>query len=66
MDMEFEKLRYLLSQVNVNISATNEHVAEVERRIRTVKERCKGIMATLPFLYLPQQLIVKMVQLQCG
>ena len=34
-DMEFEKIRGLLPQVNVNISATNGHVAEVERRIRT-------------------------------
>ena len=62
MDMEFGKVQDLLPQVNINIGATNEHVAEVERRIRTAKERCTGIMVTLSFSHLPQQLIINLVQ----
>ena len=38
MDMEFENVMDLIPQVNINISAANEHVAEVERRIQTIKE----------------------------
>ena len=62
MDMEFDKIKDLIPMINVNISAANEHVAEVEQRIRTIKERCRGIMGTLPFTYIPQQLIMGLVQ----
>ena len=62
MDMEFEKVRNLIPQVNISISIMNEDVAEVERRIWTVKECCRGIMATLPFSFLPQKFIVNLVQ----
>ena len=27
----------------------NQHIAEVERRIRVIKERCRGIVDTLPY-----------------
>ena len=33
VDMDFEKLKSLLLMVNINTSAPNEHVAEVERKI---------------------------------
>ena len=36
--MEFKKVRDLIPPVNVNISTTNKYVAEVERRIQTIKE----------------------------
>lgn len=62
MDMEFEKLQPLLPRTNINISAPNEHMVEIEHRIRTVKEQCHGIMATLPFTYFPQQMIISVVQ----
>ena len=62
MDMEFDKIKDLIPMINVNISATNEHVAEGEQRIRTTKERCRGIMGTLPFTFIPQQLIIGLVQ----
>ena len=48
--------------MNINIGASNEHVAKVERWIRTVKERCRGIMAMLLFSHLPQQLVINLVQ----
>ena len=62
MDMEFEKLKPLLPMVNINISTAIEHVSEVEQKIRTVKEQCHGILATLPFSFLPQQIIINLVQ----
>jgi len=45
----------------MNIRAAYEHVPEIERYIRTVKERVRSIATTLPFKrYLPC-LIVQMV-----
>ena len=60
--MEFEKQNPLLPMVNINTSTPNKHVAEEERKIRIVKEWCRGIMATLPFLHFPQQIIINLVQ----
>ena len=39
MDMEIDKLVAEMPYVVINTSAAQEHVAEVERRIRVVKER---------------------------
>ena len=39
MDMEFEKVKDKLPLVEVNTTAAREHVPEIERRIRTIKER---------------------------
>ena len=41
--------------------AANEHVGEVERRIRIIKERARGILATLPFKKLPRFMIIHLV-----
>ena len=35
--------------IRVNTTAAGQHVHHVERRIRVVKERCRGIINTLPF-----------------
>ena len=42
MDMEFEKVRDKLPLVEVNTTAAREHVPEIERRIRTIKERVRA------------------------
>ena len=39
MDMEFEKIKDDFDKVEVNTTAAREHVAEIERGIRNVKER---------------------------
>ncbi|KAL7525935.1 hypothetical protein ACHAWF_001573 [Thalassiosira exigua] len=44
MDMEFDKVTpYLEGDVVVNTSAAHEHVAEIERKIRTKKERTRCV-----------------------
>ena len=50
-DNEFDCIREYLQgrQINLNICGPNEHLPEVERMIRTVKERVRGILTTLPF-----------------
>ena len=47
MDMEFDKLKAILTNWNINTSAAREHVAELERWIRVIEERCRGIMSKL-------------------
>ena len=54
MDNEFEKLRDHVPMLDLNIPAANEHVGDIERRIRVVKERSRGIVCTLPYAKIPQ------------
>ena len=47
--------------VTVNYVSTDEHVPEVERFIRTIKERTRGIQCTLPFDKFSLTMIIEMV-----
>ena len=49
MDMEFEKVSDKIDNTEVNTTATREHIGEIERRIRVVKEKERCIVSTLPF-----------------
>ena len=58
MDMEFDKtVNELSDRTVVKTSAARKHVAEIERQIRTTKERCHAIVSTLPFEILPKWLL---------
>jgi hypothetical protein len=39
MDNEFEKLKDHVPMLVLNIPAASEHVGEIERKIRVIKER---------------------------
>ena len=54
MDGEFEKIKDILPTVECYTTAANEHVSKAERTIRTVKERTRGLVCTLPFTHIPQ------------
>jgi len=60
MDGEFEPLRGVLAEMGITMNTTSreEHVPVAERRIRTLKERVRGIYNTLPFTKLPVQMAV--------
>ena len=60
-DNEFEPLRNLLPILAVNTTAAKEHVPEVERRIRLIKERGRGILNTLPFKKMPQVILIELI-----
>ncbi|KAL7528872.1 hypothetical protein ACHAXR_004934, partial [Thalassiosira sp. AJA248-18] len=46
MDNEFEPLKAMLADtVVINTTAKNEHVAEIERFIRTLKGKCRCIFS---------------------
>ena len=63
MDGQFEPLRGNLAKLVIllNTASNDEHVPEIERQIRTVKERTQGIYCTLPFQKMPRRLVIEMV-----
>jgi hypothetical protein len=63
MDGQLEPMRGDLASVGVHLNtvSANEHVPEVERYIRTVKERVRSTYNTLPFKRMPALLVIEMV-----
>jgi len=61
MDGKFEKLKPLMPSVKCNTTVAKEHGSEAERTIRTLKERTRGLLATLPFVNMPQRMKIKFV-----
>ena len=61
MDKEFEKLVDLLHNVTINTTAAQEHVGEIERKIRVIKERARGTMNTLPYPQLPGLMTIELM-----
>ncbi len=53
MGYEFEKVHDHVLSTNINTTAVSEHVGEIERKIRVVKEQALGIICTLPYKTLP-------------
>ena len=45
----------------MNLTSTNEHVPQIQRRIRVVKEREKCIRQSLPFSSIPRLLLIHIV-----
>ena len=62
-DGGFECIRNNLADmgISLNFTSRNEHVPEVERYIRMIKERVRAIACMLPFEMYPPRLIAKMV-----
>jgi len=63
MDGQFESLRADLGHLGImlNTAAPNEHVPEIERYIRTLKERVRCVYNTLPFRSMPGRMISELV-----
>jgi len=57
MDNEFEKVRDYV-HATLNTTAASEHVGEIERRIRVIKEHCCGIICTIPYAQTPRIMLV--------
>ena len=47
--------------IYANFATRNEHVPEIERQHRVIKERARACRSTLPFEVLPRLLLVEMV-----
>jgi hypothetical protein len=62
-DGQFSSLRNQLADKNITLNDTgrDENVGDIERYIRTVKERTRCIYNTLPFHKIPCRVIIEMV-----
>ena len=60
-DHEFECIRDQLRPIEVNVVPRDSHVGEVERSIRTIKERLRACVHGLPYKRLPKEIITSMV-----
>jgi hypothetical protein len=47
--------------IMVNLASANDHVPEIERRIRVVKERCRATRHSLPFERIPKIMTIHIV-----
>jgi hypothetical protein len=63
MDGQFDVLQGDLAnmQITLNTISNNEHVLEVERHIRTIKERARAVYNLLPFPRLPSRMIIELI-----
>jgi hypothetical protein len=64
MDGEFEAMRGDLADLEIalNEAARDEHVGDIERFIRTLKERMRAIYNSLPFTNMPPQIVIEMAK----
>jgi hypothetical protein len=61
-DLEFECIREDIMPVHLNVLAADAHVGEVERSIRTIKERNRATVHGLPFKRLPKIMVREIVK----
>ena len=62
-DNQFETMRGELADLHatLHINSRDEHVPEIERYNRTIKERVRGNYTMLPFQHLPPMIVIEMV-----
>ena len=65
MDGQFEPLRGALSEMKItmNVCSEAEHIGDIERLNRTVKERSCGVVTHLPYNKLPGRMVIELVHL---
>jgi hypothetical protein len=63
MDMELEKLKTVMPHVALNTTAAREHVGEIERKIRVIKERVRGKLNNFPYNKLPKLMVIELLHI---
>ena len=62
LDMEFEPVDAIMPEtVTCNFTAAREHVGEIERKIRVIKERGRSTITTFPFKKCPCRALIELV-----
>ena len=64
VDNEFDYLQSEMMRIGITLNTTSkgEHVPNVERKIRVLKERCRALRHTLPFKSIPRLMIIALVK----
>ena len=61
-DMDFECIKDEVRLTRMNLNAHDDHVGEIERLIRTIKERVRADVHSMPFKRLPKMMVVELVR----
>jgi hypothetical protein len=63
-DNEFEAIRESMTEmgIEVNVRAKEEHVPEIERQHRVIKERARAVIQTLPYWRMPKKMRIALLQ----
>ncbi len=61
IDMDFDKLKSLLTHVALNTAAAREHVGKIEQKIRVIKERIRGMVNRLPYKKLLRLMVIELL-----
>jgi hypothetical protein len=62
-DQEFDKIEDKTDMVEINTTATREHVGKIECHIRTIKEQSHALVSDHPFKVLPHQAVIHLFYL---
>ena len=64
MDGAFAGMHEICNQLQVTLNTTSrdEHVGDIERYIRTVKERMRGISNTIPFKRMTRNMVMELAK----
>jgi hypothetical protein len=57
----FTPLDEIFGDVSFNFCAQDEHVPEIERYVRTVKDRARSAYNSLPFAYIPRLMVIRLI-----
>ena len=61
-DYEFTPLKERVRPVDLNCTAANEHVPEIERSVHTIKDRNRSTIQGLPFKRFPRTLLKEIIK----
>ena len=61
MDQEFDKIVDEVPKLEINTTAAREHVGEIERAIRTVKEQSRAVVSYQPYAILHKLIVIHLV-----
>ena len=64
MDQEFDKIESD-APMEINTTGAKEHVAEIERQIKMIKDRARATLLEVPFRMLPKQMVVHLIYFVC-
>jgi hypothetical protein len=61
MDQEFNKVKGACNMVEIYTTVVREHVGEIKRFIRTIKECSRALVSDLPYSLLQRQVVIHLV-----
>ena len=65
MDKDFDAVKYHLPLLEVNTTAVREHITEIERELKQVKERVRCTSSKFPFQFIPTMVLIYTVYNVC-